>query len=319
MSAAATTYSLIVPVYRNEASIPALLDAVGQLDRSLGGQLEAVFVVDGSPDRSQELLEQALPHCPYRSRLVLLSRNFGSFAAIRAGLAEASGPLFAVMAADLQEPPELVLEFFAILDRGEADVVVGTRRERADGRFVKLSSRLFWGFYRRFVQKDMPPGGVDMFGCDRPFRDRLLALEEANSSLVGLIFWLGFRRVVVPYDRRRREHGRSAWTISRRFRYLADSIFAFTDFPVRMLLLAGALGLISSVVLAVVVLIAKLSGSIDVPGYAAIVLTVLFLGALNSFALGVIGSYVWRAYENTKGRPPVIVSRVVEHAREEEE
>jgi polyisoprenyl-phosphate glycosyltransferase len=306
-------YSLVIPVYGNEGSIPLLLEAVAELDASLDGELEAVFVVDASPDRSHDLLAEGLASRAFAWKLLLLSRNFGSFNAIRAGLEHATGPHFAVMAADLQEPPELVLEFFQILGSGTADIVVGTRRSRSDPSLARTASRVFWGFYRRFVQKEMPPGGVDMFGCNDAFRRQLLALTESNSSLVGLIFWLGFRRVEVPYDRRVREHGKSAWTFRRKLRYLADSIFSFTDFPIRMLALVGILGIGGSVVISISVLVARLAGWIHVPGYAATVLVISFLGAVNCFGLGVIGSYVWRAYENTKGRPQVIVMQ--EHTR----
>lgn len=300
-------YSLVIPVYGNEGSVPLLLEAVAELDASLDHKLEAVFVVDASPDRSHDLLAAGLAERPFGWKLLLLSRNFGSFNAIRAGLEHGTGPYFAVMAADLQEPPQLVLEFFELLVTGTVDVVVGTRRKRSDPSLTRSASRLFWGFYSRFVQKEMPAGGVDMFGCNAAFRQQLLALPESNSSLVGLIFWLGFRRAEVPYDRRAREHGTSAWTFRRKVRYLADSIFSFTDFPIRLLTFAGVLGIAASVIVSVTVIVARLAGWIHVPGYAATVLVISFLGALNCFGLGVIGSYVWRAYENTKGRPQVIV------------
>jgi glycosyltransferase involved in cell wall biosynthesis len=310
-----SSYSLVIPVYKNEASIPLLLEALAELDSSLDHQLEAVFVVDGSPDRSHDLLAAGLSKRNFAWKLLLLSRNFGSFNAIRAGLAHGSGPFYAVMAADLQEPPELVLEFFQILGGDSADVVVGTRRSRSDPGLAKAASGWFWGFYRRFVQPEMPPGGVDIFGCNLAFRDQLLALGESNSSLVGLIFWLGFRRLEVPYDRRAREHGVSAWTLGRKVRYLADSIFSFTDFPIRLLTFVGVLGILASLVVSISVVVARLAGWIHVPGYAATVLVIAFLGAVNCFGLGVIGSYVWRAYENTKGRPQVIVMEDRSRAR----
>ena len=211
-----TPYSLIVPVYGNEDSIHDLLAAVERMNVQLDGRLEAVFVVDGSPDKSAELLQALLPDQTFASRLVLLSRNFGSFAAIRAGLQHATGDVFAVMAADLQEPPELALEFFRLLGADECDVVVGTRQDRDDPLLSRLSARLFWGVYRRLVVPSMPPGGVDIFGCNRVFRDTLLACEEANSSLVALLFWLGFRRREVAYTRLPRLHGTSGWTLQAR-------------------------------------------------------------------------------------------------------
>jgi len=312
----ATDYSLVVPVFRNEGSIPELLDALAQMDEQLGGRLEVVFVVDGSPDRCAELLATRLPACTFDARVVLLSRNFGSFAAIRVGLAEARGPIFAVMAADLQEPPELVRELFTTVERGEVDVAVGTRAERDDPAASRAASELFWRMYQRFIQPEMPDGGVDVFGCNRVVRDHLIALEEANSSLVGLLYWLGFRRVEIPYRRLARRHGRSAWTWSRKAKYFLDSVFAFSDLPVRLLIGSGALGLLFSVCFGLVVLVARLRGLIEVPGYAAIVLVVVFFGALNMLGLGIIGAYVWRAFENTKHRPGAVVMSVSKYDRE---
>lgn len=311
-------YSLVIPVFKNEGSIPELLQVCADLSDRLAGRLEVVFVVDGSPDRSAALLEEGLPACPFDSRLVLLSRNFGSFAAIRAGLAEARGPTFAVMAADLQEPPELILSFFRALEEGDVDVTCGVRTTRDDPALSRWASGLYWFLYRKFVQPGMPPGGIDVFGCNLALRNRLLALGESNSSLVGLLLWVGFRRRLIGYERRARRHGRSAWTVARKIRYLMDSVFAFSDLPIRLLVFAGALGLAVSVALAGIVLVARLSGFIAVPGYAATVLVITFFAALNLFGLGIIGSYVWRAFENTKGRPHSIVMSRTEFGKKED-
>ena len=221
-------FSLVVPVYRNEDSIPDLLQALEQLDRNMAGELEAVFVVDGSPDRSLELLARALPTVPFRCQLLAFSRNFGAFAATSAGLAHARGELFGVMAADLQEPPELILNFREHLLADEYDIVVGTRAARSDPLGQRMASAIFWGLYRFLVQREIPHGGVDVFACNRIVRDHLLRLHESNTTLVGLLFWLGFRRGEVAYARRPRRHGRSAWSFWRRVRYLLDSTFAFS-------------------------------------------------------------------------------------------
>jgi glycosyltransferase involved in cell wall biosynthesis len=236
-----------------------------------------------------------------------LSRNFGSFSAIREGLRAANGRYFAVMAADLQEPPELVLSFFRALSEEPVDLVLGTRTSRADPLLSRLLSSLFWWVYRTVIEPQMPRGGVDVFGCNREFRDRLLALPESNSSLVGLLFWLGYRRKLISYARQPRLTGKSGWTFKKKLKYLFDSLFAFSDLPIRLLAFFGGLGLVASALVSVIVLIAKLLGLVAVPGYAATVLIVAFFSALNSFGLGVIGSYVWRTFENTKGRPLAIV------------
>lgn len=301
--------TLVIPVYRNEGSIPELLDAVHRLHRALDGEMEAVFVVDGSPDRCYELLRAALPREPFPSTLALLSRNFGSFQAIRVGLELGVGDRFAVMAADLQEPPELVLEMDRVLRDEAIDVVVGVRDGRKDPLLSRVPAQIFWSLYRRFVVPDIPPGGVDVFGCNRKFRDSLLQLDEHHSSLIAQIFWLGFRRKCISYVRQARQHGKSAWTLRKKINYLTDSIFAFTDLPIRLLIRVGGGGAVVAGFLGIVVLTARLLGMITVPGYAITMLTISFLGAVNLLSLGIVGSYAWRAYENTKGRPLAVVLR----------
>ena len=302
--------SLVIPVYRNEESLPDLLAAVDGLNEQLDGAMETIFVVDGSPDRCYEILRERLPLCVFRSRLVLLTRNFGSFAAIRAGLEIADGPYFAVMAADLQEPPELVLQMHGILAADQADIVVAVREARMEPLLKRLPAQIFWGLYRRYVVPEVPPGGVDVFGCNRVFRDTLMQLEERHSSLIAQIFWLGFRRQQVPYVRQPRQHGESAWTLRKKINYLMDSVFAFTDLPIRLLIRGGAMGAAAAAIVGLIVAIARAVGAITVPGYAMTMLMIVFFGALNLLSLGIVGSYAWRAYENTKARPLAIRLRV---------
>jgi len=300
--------SLVVPVYKNSANLPPLLRALEGLHTDLGGRLEVIFVVDGSPDDSYLRLAEQLPSLTLRSQLILLSRNFGSFSAIRAGLEAARGARSSVMAADLQEPVSLIVEFDRLLKVGACDVAVGVRVAREDPLITRLASSLFWRLYRKYVEPSIPVGGVDIFACTDKVREQLLLLRESNSSLVGLLFWVGYRRSEVPYQRRAREIGVSAWTFKKKLRYVADSVYNFSDLPIRVLTRLGAGGLLTSVAFSFIVAAAKLSGAIPVPGYAALVLTITFFGALNCFGLGIIGNYVWRTFDNTKSRPNFIVA-----------
>lgn len=302
-----TSFSVVIPVFMSEASIPALVDALSGISSRLPSPVEAVFVVDGSPDRSFEVLRTLLSKAPFSSKVVVLSRNFGAFAAIRAGLAEASGDYLAVMAADLQEPPELLIEFLHRLQTGDCDVVIGVRQGRSDPRMQRLTSALFWWAYRRLVMPEMPRGGVDVFACTSAARDQLLALQESRSSLIAQIFWLGLRRGEVKYHRGSRHSGKSAWTLKKRVAYLRDSIFAFTDLPIRALSTLGFLGLVGSLIFGAVVVVGRTLGWVVVPGYTATVALILTFGSLNLLGLGVVGSYAWRAFENTKARPSHVV------------
>ncbi|TDR89886.1 glycosyltransferase family 2 protein [Enterovirga rhinocerotis] len=309
---AAPRLSLVVPVYGNEDNIPSLVAAIEDLNARLGGRLEAVFVVDGSPDNSAQALLAARERFGFASKIALHSRNFGSFTAIRTGLELATGEHFAAMAADLQEPPELILRFFEVLERGEADVVFGQRTGRSDSIVRDALSSTFWWLYRRLVIADIPPGGVDIFACNRAVRDVLLTIREPNSSLIAQLFWVGFRRTFVPYERRKRLIGKSAWNVSRRLRYMMDSIFSFSDLPILLLLWFGVLGCLLSLGFGVIVVLARLVGFIKEPGYATIVLLLTFFGSASLAVQGVLGSYLWRTFENTKQRPLRILSDVVE-------
>jgi len=307
---AVITNSLIIPVYKNELNIPSLLKAIRDMKKELSNDLEVVFVVDGSPDKSYEVLKNSLEKEKFSSKLILLSKNFGSFSAIRTGLEIATGKYYAVMAADLQEPPELAIQFFKILKNELIDIAIGTRDGRNDPYFSKLASNLFWSFYKKFVVTDMPKGGIDVFGCNKAFRDNLLKLDESHSSLIAQIFWLGFRRKQVYYKRIERQVGVSAWTFKKKVTYMMDSIFSFTDLPIKLLTRVGAFGIIVFGVLGLITFVSKIMGLISVPGYTAMFLAIGFFGAINLFGLGIIGSYAWRTYENTKKRPLSVILSV---------
>jgi glycosyltransferase involved in cell wall biosynthesis len=300
-------FSLVIPVYGNAENLPRLFTELEQLASRAPGTLEVVFVVDGSPDASLEILRSRLPGWPVRSQLLELARNVGSFAAIAAGLAAGRGEYFAVMAADMQEPPDLILQFFQILKSGKADVTFGHRVGRADPFWSRVLSDGFWGLYRRFVVPEMPRGGVDVFGCTRQVRDQLVGLKEVSTNLVALLLWLGFRREFVPYERRPRLEGRSAWTFGKKVRYAVDSVFSFTDLPIRILLLLGVAGTVAAVVASGVVFTFWLLGRVPVLGYTPLVLMITFFGGLTALGLGIVGQYLWISIQNTRGRPPYVV------------
>lgn len=299
-------YSVVVPVYGNEATVPALVQRLAHLAARLDGPMEAVFVVDGSPDGSLLILRRLLETTALDSQLVAHSRNFGSHAAVRTGLAAAEGDFVAVMAADLQEPVELVEEFFALLSSGEYDVTIGTRASRNDPMATMVLARAFWGLYRRTVHRDMPAGGVDIFGCTRQVSNQLVALDESHSSLVGLLYWLGFRRAEVAYVRAPRLEGRSGWSFKRKMRYFLDSVYSFTDVPITLLTFIGAVGALLTTIAGIILVVARLTGAITQSGYTPIMLVVLMSTFTLLFGLGVVGSYVWRTFENSKGRPGAV-------------
>lgn len=306
-------FSIIIPVYKNEENIPRLLSVLTDIQNRLKEDLEVVFVVDGSPDQSYALLKKALIDLTFKAQLLLHSRNFGSFAAIRTGLIAAKGEFYGIMAADLQEPIELMLDFEEVLVSDICDVAIGVRINRKDPVLSKLSSSIFWAIYRKYVIKEMPIGGVDIFACNRAFRDQLVLLNESRSSLISLVFWLGFRRTNISYERQKRIEGKSSWTLKRKIEYMFDSIFAFSDAPINFLLHVGAIGSLLSIFMIVLTFLGYLLNLIVVPGYTTIILISLFFFMLNLFCFGIVGNYSWRAYENSKHRPSAIVAIKLEN------
>lgn len=307
MSSESVRYSVVVPVYGNEETLEAVVERLDDLQGRLDGPLEAVFVVDGSPDDSLSLLRRLLrAEHRFSAQLIALSRNFGSFSAVKAGLAEARGDVVAVMAADLQEPVSLVEAFFAGLATGEHDVAVGVRTARDDRRSTATASRLFWWLYRKLVQPEIPPGGVDVFACTHDVAAHLARLEESHTSLVGLLYWLGYRRLEVPYERQARQAGKSGWSLRKRFRYLEDSIFSFTSLPIAAITVVGVLGVVVSFVYGWLIFAFWVTGKIHVQGYTPLMLAILFMASSILIGLGIVGSYVWRTYENSKGRPSAV-------------
>jgi glycosyltransferase involved in cell wall biosynthesis len=304
-------FSLIVPIFRSADNIADLILAISALVPRIPGKCEVIFVDDGSPDKSGQLLLEAQSHIPCSSKIVFHSRNFGSFTAIRTGLEFATGKYFAAMAADLQEPPELLISFFEILSRNDADVVFGERQGRNEPIAKRITSNMFWWLYRKIVMADIPKGGVDIFACNRDVRDTVLSIEEPNSSLIAQLFWVGYRRSFVPYLRRKRLRGQSAWNFARRLRYMMDSIFSFSDAPIVAVFWAGVFGVACSVIFGFIVFVARILGYIEEPGYAGIILVTVFFGSTSLLIQGIIGSYLWRTFENTKRRPLRIVARVL--------
>jgi glycosyltransferase involved in cell wall biosynthesis len=304
------TISIVVPVYRNESFINELISRVESLHRQITklSDVEFVFVIDGSPDNSEHLLRSGLEPLDVVWKILCHSRNFGSWAAIESGLTESSGSYFLVMSADLQEPEQLILNMANELVVNLAPLVVGTRTFRADGRIKDFFSNLAWKLVRKFTSPKIPKSGVDIFGCNRLVAEYLLAMRETNSSLVGKMYWLGIETVNIPYDRVARQ-GDSGWTFAKKYRYLSDSIFSFTRFPILVIQITGIFGIIATSVVSCLVLINWWSGGIQVSGYVPVMLTLGFGFSANLLAFGILGTYIWRIFENVKGRPRAVISR----------
>ncbi len=305
--------SIVVPVYHNATSLPDLLAKFQELAaKNSADRFEFVFVDDGSTDDSFAVLS-GLADTEARMRIVKLSRNFGSNAALLAGLDESRGEVIGAIAADLQDPPELLDEMLGLWRDGKK-VVLAARATREDPGLTSLLSDTFYALFRRYAIKTMPKRGFDFFLIDRQVCDLIKGIKESNAYLMGLILWLGFDPAVIYYHRRVREkrYGTSMWTLMRKIKYFIDSFVAFSYMPVRAASILGISLSVIGIAYALIVVISRLFFGIQAEGWASIMVVLLIVSGAQLLMTGILGEYLWRNLDETRRRPRFVIERTVE-------
>lgn len=295
--------SIVVPVYYNELNlVPLYQDIKEKIIEQIDFDYEIVMVDDGSGDGSWNVIQE-LARKDYNIRPIRLSRNFGSHAAILCGLSNSTGDCAVVKAADLQEPTELILDMYAQWKKGN-NVVLAIREERED---KSAFSDLYYWLTRKVALPQMPPHGFDVFLIDRKVIRVLESLDEKNSAITGQILWSGFKTAEVYYTRRQREVGTSKWTLKKKIRLVADTLFSFSTLPITFITWIGVLSCAGSALWAIALLITKLSVGITVEGYTSLLIVQLFSFGVIMMTLGLLGNYLWRAFDASRDRPVYIV------------
>ncbi len=306
--------SIVIPVYHNASSLPELLRRFqGIAQRNTGDRFEFVFVDDGSRDNSFEVLQQ-LHEADARVRVIKLSRNFGSNAALMAGLDKARGDAVAAIAADLQDPPEMIDEMLAHWRQGRK-VILAARATRDDPGLTAFLADAFYALFRRFAIATMPKRGFDFFLVDRHVCDLLKGIQESNAYLMGLILWLGFAPVVLHYHRREREKrfGQSMWTLTKKLKYFIDSFVAFSYVPVRAASILGITLSVLGVLYALLVIALRVVFNVQAgEGWASLMVVLLVVSGVQLVMMGILGEYLWRSLEETRRRPRFVVDRILE-------
>jgi polyisoprenyl-phosphate glycosyltransferase len=301
--------TIVVPVFNNAADLPDLLARLRAAATSARLETQIVCVDDGSADDSYAVLARAAESD--RALVVLrLSRNFGSNAAILAGLGHAAGDAVCVIAADLQDPPELIPEMVRHWREG-AEVVLAARESRDDPPVSRFFASVFNRLFRSLVFRDFPRDGFDFVLLDRRVVGGLTAMPEKHSYLFGQIMWLGFRRAIVHYTREKRRRGTSGWTISRKVKYFIDAFTAFSYLPVRLASVVGFLLAGAGFAYAAVVVAIRLRGGIPVPGFSALMVVLLVVSGTQLVVTGIMGEYLWRILEEVRPRPPFVIAQAL--------
>lgn len=298
--------SIVIPVYYNAENLPPLYAEIKEkiLDQA-DFDVEIVMVDDGSGDDSYRVM-LSLAMQDERIRIFKLSRNFGSDAAVLCGLVNSTGDCAVVKAADQQEPVEMLLEMYEKWREG-CNVVLAVREGREESKAQEFFADLYYAMTRKFALPNMPKKGFDVFLVDRRVIDVLGSMAEPNSALDGQLLWAGFRTGTVTYIRRERKIGKSRWTLKKKIRLVADTLFSFSTVPITCVTALGAASVVGSVLWALDALISKLQGEISVTGW-----TMMFIFQLLSFGiimltLGLLGAYLWRTFDASRRRPPFLI------------
>jgi dolichol-phosphate mannosyltransferase len=303
------TYSLVVPAYNEEGVVQELATRLSQLMDSLGGDAEAVLVDDGSSDRTWELLQEVAAG-DSRFKLVKLSRNFGHQTAVTAGLDVSTGDAVIIMDADLQDPPDVVLELTAKWREGW-DVVYAIRDVReGETWFKRKTAEWFYRGFNRISEVKVPLDVGDFRLVDRRVLDVFERMRESNRFIRGMFSWIGLRQTGVLYKRAERFAGETHYPLGKMLRFATTGIISFSPAPLRFALRIGFLVSFLSFALGIWSIVVKITGLYEVPGWTSIVVVITFIGGMQLIMLGVIGEYIADIHAEVKRRPLYVVGEL---------
>ncbi|HCE02351.1 MAG TPA: glycosyltransferase [Acidobacteria bacterium] len=300
--------SLVSPAYRESKNLPVLYDRIATVMEKLGRTWEWIIVDDHSPDETFEVVTELAARDP-RVRGVRLARNYSSHTAITCGLHHARGTCAVVLAADLQDPPEVIPELLVPWEAG-AQVVWAVRGKRLGEKWRTLFfAKLFYIFVRNFVgMKEMPAAGADFFLLDRRAIDGFCQFGETNVHVLALITWMGFRQETIIYTKQARLHGESAFNLEKRMQLVLDCVTSFTTRPIRAMGLVGFLVALAGFVLASRIIWEAFVLEQGPPeGYASLMVALLVIGGVQMLMMAVLGEYLWRALDEARRRPRFLI------------
>ncbi|MBV6400516.1 MAG: putative glycosyltransferase [Anaerolineales bacterium] len=308
--------SIVIPVYFNESNLPDTIPQLLSLEEKLAEySLELVFVDDGSGDRSLDVLRDYQSRSPERIKVVKLTRNFGSMSAIQAGFTVATGDCVGMISADLQDPPEIFLDMISHWEKG-SKAVFAIRQDREEHLVQKMLSNTYYSLIRKFALADYPNGGFDFFLVDRQVVVDLNRIQEKNTNIMTLVYWLGYKPVMIPYIRRQRTKGKSRWTLAKKVKLFIDTFVAFSFVPIRILSALGLLVAVGSFIYGGYVLFYWYFYGIEVKGYVPIIVALAFNSGLQMAMLGVLGEYLWRTLDEVRRRPQFVIDEIYQEPQQ---
>ena len=306
--------SLVVPCYNEAENVAAFQNAVISAFDGCGYDYEIVFIDDGSRDATLHNLKKlyAAQKCPVK--VISFSRNFGKEAGLYAGLQHADGEYISLIDADLQQRPEIVRDMVQMLEeQPEYDVVAAYQDRRGEGKVLSFFKRSFYAIINRLSDVTLQPDASDFRTFRRSVRDSILELGEYHRFSKGIFAWVGYDTKFIPYTACERAAGTTKWSFWKLVNYAIEGIIGYSTAPLRLATCLGGLSGIAAVLYLIVVVLQKLIWGIDVPGYATIIVLLLFFGSTQLFCIGIIGEYVGRTFEQSKDRPIYIAKEVLDY------
>lgn len=306
MSSRDVLFSIVVPVYQNQKDLEELVQEFDRLSHEIPGEMEFIFVDDGSTDQSFEVLKKQYDQDPQRIKILRFTKNFGQICGIQAGLREARGRCVGIISADLQDPPQLFAEMFNEWKNG-AKLVLAEREDREDGWLNNFFANAYWGMVKRFALKGYPRGGFDFCLLDRELVNRVNESQEKNTQIFPLIFSFGYPYRKIFYKRQKRKSGKSQYTLSKKLKLFTDTFVAFSYAPIKGISYLGLVVSFLAFGYALLMLFGYFFWENHITGWTTLVVLVSALGGLILMTLGIIGEYTWRILEEVRKRPPYVV------------
>jgi len=310
--------SLVVPCYNEAESVALFQNAVIQAFNGCGYDYEIIFVDDGSKDATlhelRKIYKQQL--CPVK--VISFSRNFGKEAGIYAGIKHASGEYISLIDADLQQRPEIVRDMVKILDeQPEYDVVAAYQDRRGEGKVLSFFKKNFYRVINRLSNIDLKSDASDFRTFRRSVAESIITLGEYHRFSKGIFAWVGYNTCYIPYTACERAAGTTKWSFRKLMNYAIDGIIGYSTTPLRGATFLGMVTAFAALIYLVIVVLQKLITGIDIPGYATIIVLILFLGSMQLFCIGIIGEYVGRTFEQSKDRPIYIAKEIMDFDKPE--
>ena len=306
--------SLVVPCYNEAENVEAFQAAVITAFDGCGYDYEIVFVDDGSRDATLHNLRKIFQaqKCPVK--VISFSRNFGKEAGIYAGMQHASGEYISLIDADLQQRPEIVRDMVRILEeQPEYDVVAAYQDRRGEGKVLSFFKKSFYAVINKLSNVKLQSDASDFRTFRRSVRDSILDLSEYHRFSKGIFAWVGYNTCFIPYTACERHAGTTKWSFRKLLNYAIDGIIGYSTAPLRLATYLGGLSGIAAILYLIVVILQKLIRGIDVPGYATIIVLILFFGCIQLFCIGIIGEYVGRTFEQSKNRPVYLAKEILDY------